>query len=47
VADLEYLEALEEAEDLRAVEAAKEESQRTGEAGATLDEVLDEFGLKR
>lgn len=47
VADLEHLEALEEAEDIRAVQAAKEEMARTGEKGMPLDEVLEEFGLKR
>jgi prevent-host-death family protein len=47
VADLEYLEALEEADDIRAVQAVKEEMARTGEKPVPLDEVLAELGLKR
>jgi prevent-host-death family protein len=47
VADLEYLEALEEANDVHAAKAVKEEMARTGEKAVPLDEVLKEFGLKR
>ncbi|MFO1433779.1 MAG: type II toxin-antitoxin system Phd/YefM family antitoxin [Candidatus Competibacteraceae bacterium] len=47
VEDMELLEALEKQHDLRAFRAAKEEFERSGEAGVPLDEVLAEFGIKR
>jgi prevent-host-death family protein len=45
VDDLEYLEQLEQANDLLAVKAAKEEMARTGEKGVPLEDVKKELGL--
>jgi prevent-host-death family protein len=47
VADLERLQALEDAADRAAVERAETEMARTGDRGVPLAEILAEFGAKR